>query len=164
MEDLEGNYHALTGGKRLAMAGASGAEKIRAVVVREADGWTMDMADGLTATENLREGSGTLRNIVEAVDTLGAEEVGKIAGWHQANGSREFASTLRRGLKFAANATPELKAALEDGRISDEFAANAAGVLSMERLGENWQAALLQSMGSQSQTRLSKNLTHWKRP
>ena len=141
LEDYEGNYHAMTGGKRLLMAGASGAETIKAVVVREADGWTADMAEGLNATENLRGGNATMKNVVAAVDTIGADKVAEIAGWHQANGSREMASKIRQGLAIAQKSGTELRAALEAGSVSEEFAYNAAQVLSMERVGEGWQEA-----------------------
>ncbi|MCR5414116.1 MAG: hypothetical protein K6F50_05255, partial [Kiritimatiellae bacterium] len=100
-EDLEGNRHAVTGGKRISMAAGSGAETVKAVVVREADGWSEAEARGLGATENLREGRGGIKNVVEAVDSLGADQVAELAGWHQANGSREFASTIRKGLAVA---------------------------------------------------------------
>ncbi|MBR3222638.1 MAG: zeta toxin family protein [Kiritimatiellae bacterium] len=140
-EDLEGNRHAVTGGKRLLSADASGAETIKAVVVREADGWSEADARGLGATENLREGRGTIKNVVDAVGTLGADRVAELAGWHQANGSRDFASTLRKGLAVAQKGAPELKAALAEGRIGEDFAYNAAQVLSMERVGEGWETA-----------------------
>ena len=140
-EDLEGNRHAVTGGKRLAMAGASGAETVKAVVIKEADGWTEAEARALGATENLREGSGTLKNVVEAVDSIGADGVAELAGWHQSQGSREFASTIRRGLAVAQKGGEELKTALAEGRIGEDFAYNAAQVLSMERVGEGWEAA-----------------------
>lgn len=140
-EDMEGNRHAVTGGKRLSMATASGAETVKAVVVREADGWSETDARGLGATENLREGHGTIKNVVDAVDSLGADRVAELAGWHQANGSREFASTIRKGLAVAQKAGPELKTALADGAIGEDFAYNAAQVLSMERAGEGWETA-----------------------
>ena len=140
-EDLEGNRHAVTGGKRLLSADASGAETIKAVVVREADGWSEADARGLGATENLREGHGTIKNVVDAVETLGEDKVAELAGWHQANGSRDFASTLRKGLAVAQKGAPELKQALAEDRIGEDFAYNAAQVLSMERLGEGWEAA-----------------------
>ena len=152
-EDLEGNRHAVTGGKRLAMAGASGAETVKAVVIKEAaggteaDGWTEAEARALGATENLREGSGTLKNVVEAVDSIGADGVAELAGWHQAHGSRDFASTIRRGLAVAQKGGTELKTMLAEGRIGEDFAYNAAQVLSMERVGEGWEAAQRELMG-----------------
>ena len=141
LEDYEGNLRALTGGKRLVMAGASGAEKINAVVVKEADGWTAEMADGLGAIENMRQGNATLRNVVAACETLGAEQVQEIAGWHQAKGSQEFASKMRRGLSVAQKGGAELKAALAEGTVGEDFAYNAAQVLSMDRVGEGWETA-----------------------
>ena len=52
-------------------------------------------------------------------------------------GARLFSVRLANGKGTLTNDG----AALEDGRISDEFAANAAQVLSMERVGEGWEAA-----------------------
>lgn len=140
-EDLEGGLHAATGGKRLAMATASGEESIKAVIVREADGWTRQDASRLNDIENLRDGHATMKNVVEAVESLGIDQVAEMAGWHQKMGSGEFASKLRRGIAVAQKATPELKDALINGRISEEFAYNAAQTLSMERVGEGWETA-----------------------
>lgn len=140
-EDLEGGLHAATGGKRLAMATASGEESIKAVIVREADGWTRQDASRLNDIENLRDGHATMKNVVEAVESLGIDQVAEMAGWHQKMGSGEFASKLRRGIAVAQKATPELKDALIAGRISEEFAYNAAQTLSMERVGEGWETA-----------------------
>ena len=140
-EDLEGGLHAATGGKRLAMATASGEESIKAVIVREADGWTRQDASRLNDIENLRDGHATMKNVVEAVESLGIDQVAEMAGWHQKMGSGAFASKLRRGIAVAQKATPELKDALIAGRISEEFAYNAAQTLSMERVGEGWETA-----------------------
>ena len=140
-EDLEGGLHAATGGKRLAMATASGEESIKAVIVREADGWTRQDASRLNDIENLRDGHATMKNVVEAVESLGIDQVAEMAGWHQKMGSGEFASKLRRGIAVAQKATPELKDALIAGKISEEFAYNAAQTLSMERVGEGWETA-----------------------
>lgn len=140
-EDLEGGLHAATGGKRLAMATASGEESIKAVIVREADGWTRQDASRLNDIENLRDGHATMKNVVEAVESLGIDQVAEMAGWHQKMGSGEFASKIRRGLAVVQKATPELKDALINGRISEEFAYNATQTLSMERVGEGWETA-----------------------
>ena len=140
-EDYEGGLHAVTGGKRLVMATAAGEKSIKAVIVREADGWTHDEASKLNSIENLREGHATMKNIVEAAQSLGIDQVSEMAGWHQKMGSGEFASKIRRGLAVVQKATPELKDALIAGTISEDFAYNAAQTLSMERVGEGWEAA-----------------------
>ena len=57
-------------------------------------------------------GSGGLKNVVEAVDAIGADGVAEIARWHQAYGSREAASMIRRGLAVAQKGGEELKASL----------------------------------------------------
>jgi len=150
LEDLEGNLHALTGAKRLAMATAAGDETIKAVVVKEADGWKASDAAGLGAVENLREGTGGIRYVVEAVDTLGAEKVAEVAGWHRKHGDRDFAAHIQRGISVAKKASPELRAALADGTVDEDFAWHAASALSAERVGAgamDAQRALLKLVG-----------------
>ena len=67
---------------------------MKAVVIKEADGWTEAEARSLGTTENLREGSGTLKNVVEAVDSIGADGVAELAGLIGKVGPEELEAVL----------------------------------------------------------------------
>ncbi|MFA6927259.1 MAG: hypothetical protein WCQ69_09700, partial [Bacteroidales bacterium] len=115
-ERNDGRLEVITGRHRLALARRSGVDRIAAHVVREADGFTRDMAMTIDAESNIRDGQGRVSDYATYFRNtdITAEEASSRGLLARDKG--------RKGFILGRAATPDLYAYYRAGKISENKA------------------------------------------
>lgn len=119
-ERLDGRREVITGRHRLKSARDSGEKNIKAQIVREADGFTAEMARVLDAELNILDDKGSVADYAQYF---------RSAGTGEAEAERRGLTAGARGLQgfsIATKGSPELYTLHQNGRISDRKAAAIA--------------------------------------
>ena len=127
----DGTRVLVTGRSRAAGAAAAGVKEIKAVEVREDQGWTRQQAESLDAVENMREGRGTREEIARGVEALGirSEEDCDRYGIVPERPVVDAITVLNEG-------SEALKSAATEGTVGRAWAAECAERLGKKSLGE----------------------------
>ena len=127
----DGTRVLVTGRSRAAGAAAAGVKEIKAVEVREDQGWSRQQAESLDAVENMREGRGTREEIARGVEALGirSEEDCDRYGIVPERPVVEAITVANEG-------SEALKSAATEGTVGRAWAAECAEKLGKKSLGE----------------------------
>ena len=127
----DGTRVLVTGRSRAAAAAAAGVKEIKAVEVREDQGWSRQQAESLDAVENMREGRGTREEIARGVEALGirSEEDCDRYGIVPERPVLDAITVLNEG-------SEALKSAATEGTVGRAWAAECAEKLGKKSLGE----------------------------
>ncbi len=138
---FDGTRTVVSGEKRVEAARAAGSQTINAVYLKESDGWTPQDAEVVPMLENLRQGRGTMADLLKVNGLLGDGELDELARFNQRRGNTDFAGECRRALviqnRGADVLADEVRAGILDGRV----AFGIASTVNLSTAGEHWQVA-----------------------